>query len=235
MNGPFFTERMLLALPLHNELIGSFVVSCFVAQGRHTPWSHGMIPLHAAFASTVWMINGIHNNTAYRWTDSQVPSTSGFPHRNVFVIEIPDLSDRRHTINIHQPHFTRRQLHMRIAAFLGDKLRRGSGAASHLSALARTQFDIVNCRTERNISQRQSIADKNVGFRPGNHLHADLQSNWLENVSAFPVGIAEQRDECRTIRIVFDGFDVSWNSDFVATKVDDPIMLLISPAAVADR
>src|SRR5213593_816442 len=101
MNGPFFKERMLLALSLHNELSGSFVVSRFVAQGRNTPGSHGMIPLHAAFASAVRMIDGIHNNTAHCRPDAHVPRPSVFPNRNVFVIEISNLSDRRHAVDVH--------------------------------------------------------------------------------------------------------------------------------------
>ena len=63
---------------------------------------------------------------------------------------------------------------MGIVAFLRHKLRCGAGAASHLSALTRTQLDIVNGRTERNISQRQRVADKDIGFRPCNYFHPDF-------------------------------------------------------------
>ena len=154
MNGPFFKERMLLALPLHNELVGSFVVARFITERRHSPRSHGVVPFNSAFATTMWMIDRIHHNTSHGWPNSQVPRASGFSNSDVFVIEIPNLSDRGHAVDVHQADFARRKLHMGIVAFLRHKLRCGAGAARHLSALTRTQLDIVHGRTERNISQR---------------------------------------------------------------------------------
>src|SRR2546427_7668533 len=80
MNGPFFCERMLLGLPLHNELIGSFVVSCFVAQCRLTPRSHRMITLHTAFASTMRMIDRVHYHATHGWANSHVARARSEEH-----------------------------------------------------------------------------------------------------------------------------------------------------------
>src|SRR2546427_4616284 len=152
MNGPFFCERILLGLPLHNELIGSFVVSCFVAQCRLTPRSHRMITLHTAFASTMRMIDRVHYHATHGWANSHVTRAPGLSNRDVFMVQVAHLTDRRQAINVYQPHFARRELHMGVAAFLRHKLCRGPRAASHLRAFSRPKFDVVNGRTKRNIS-----------------------------------------------------------------------------------
>src|ERR1051325_3562078 len=101
MNGPFFSERMLLGLPLHDELIRSFVIARFVAQRRHAPWSHGVITFHAALAPSMRVIDRIHYHTAHCRTNSHVAGAACFSDRDVFVIQVADLTDSRHTIDIH--------------------------------------------------------------------------------------------------------------------------------------
>src|SRR5215510_7885818 len=155
INGPFFCERMLLCLPLHDELVGSFVVSCLVAKRRLAPRSHWVIPLHPAFTSAVRMIDRIHHDTANGRSNSHVAGSSSLSDGDVLMIEISDLTDGRRAIHVHQSHFARREFHVSVYTFLGDHLCRGAGAASHLSALPGTQFNIVDGRAERNVLQRQ--------------------------------------------------------------------------------
>src|SRR5215813_12083283 len=105
INGPFFCERMLLCLPLHNELVGSFVVSSLVTKRRLAPRSHWVISLHAAFTSAVWMVDRIHHDTTNGRSNSHVAGTSRFSDRDVLMIEISNLTDGRCAIHIHQSHF----------------------------------------------------------------------------------------------------------------------------------
>src|ERR1051325_9486047 len=112
MNGPFFCERMLLALPLHNELVRSFVVACLVTQRRHTPRGHRVITLNAAFTAAMRMIDGIHHDTAYRRPNAFMTRSAGLTDSDIFMIEIADLSDRCEAIHIHQPHFAGWQFHV---------------------------------------------------------------------------------------------------------------------------
>ena len=124
---------------------------------------------------------------------------------------------------------------MSVTAFLRDQLRRRAGASRHLRALAGTKFDVVNRRAERNIFQRQRVADEDVRFGTGHNGHADLQSNRLKDVAVLAVGVAQQSDKRRTIRIVLDRFDLGGNADLVAPEIDNPIMLLVAAAAMAHR
>src|SRR6266542_1267514 len=88
INGPFLCERMLLRLPLHNELVGSFVVSRFVAQRRLAPRRHWVIALDAAFTTAMRMVDRIHHNAANGRPDAHMTRASGFANRDVFMIEI---------------------------------------------------------------------------------------------------------------------------------------------------
>src|SRR5437667_6512067 len=100
MNGPFFNERMLLALPLHNELVRSFVVARLVTQRRHTPRRHRVITLHPAFTAAVRMIDRIHHDAAHRRPNAFMTRAPRFTDSHIFLIEITDLPDGCEAIDI---------------------------------------------------------------------------------------------------------------------------------------
>jgi hypothetical protein len=53
------------------------------------------IPLTGfSFATTVGMVDGIHDNPAHMRPSSFPPRTSRFPDRDVLVVDITDLADR---------------------------------------------------------------------------------------------------------------------------------------------
>src|SRR5437868_6261721 len=105
MNGPFFDERILLALPLHNELVRPFVVARLVTQRGHAPRRHRVIALHAAFTAAVRMIDRIHDDAAHRWPDTFMTRAACLADSYIFVIEITNLPDCGEAIDIYQPHF----------------------------------------------------------------------------------------------------------------------------------
>src|SRR6476660_4896595 len=94
MNGPFFWDRMLFRLPLHNELVGSFVVPRFVSKSRFAPGRHRMVTLDAALTATVRMVDRIHHHAANRRTNAHVSHAARLPNRHVFVIQVSHLSNR---------------------------------------------------------------------------------------------------------------------------------------------
>src|SRR5262245_15884180 len=104
-NGPFFCERMLFRLSLHDKLVGSFVVSRLVAKRGLAPGSQRMVSLHSAFTSAMWVINWIHHNTANRRPYSHMARAAGLSNRDVLMIEIPHLPDRCRTVDVDQPNF----------------------------------------------------------------------------------------------------------------------------------
>src|SRR5262245_63648174 len=93
----------------------------------------------------------------------------------------------------------------------------------------------MNRSSERDVLQRQSIADKNIRFGARNNGHPDFQANRLQDVPPLTVRVAQQRDEGGTIRIVLDGFHLGRNADLVALEIDDAVMLAIAAAAMTNR
>ena len=84
----------------------------------------------------------------------------------VLMIGVAYLAYGRHARDQHPAGFAGRQLQQRIVAFLGHQLRRSTGRAYHLRALARAKLDVVHRGAGGNVLERQRIADQNVGFRP---------------------------------------------------------------------
>src|SRR5262249_42698121 len=195
----------------------------------------GVIPFAWAFTAAVRWVDGIKDNPTIRRPDAHMTCTARLADSHVFVVKIPDLSDRGAAINVDEPHLTRGQLDVRVRAFLCNQLGGSAGASRHLRALARSQFDIVNRRAEGNVAQRQRVADEDIGFGACDDRHADFQSDWLKNVPSFAVRIAQQSNESRSIRIVLDRFDLRRYSDLVAAKIDDAIVLFVSTAAMTHR
>ena len=70
------------------------------------------------------------------------------------MIEVTDLTDSGFAVLMHQPHFSRGELHCCVHTFSGHQLRSGPSAPDNLSSLAYLQFDVVDNRTNRNTPQR---------------------------------------------------------------------------------
>src|SRR5262245_31425267 len=101
------------------------------------------------------MVDRIHNDTTHRWTDSHMALTAGLADGHVFMIEISNLADRRHTFDVNQANFTRRQLYMCVTALFRYQLSCRTCAPRHLTAFAGPQLNVVNGCAERNILQRK--------------------------------------------------------------------------------
>src|SRR5262249_19569684 len=141
---------MLFRLPLHNELVGSFVVPRLVPQCGFTPWCQRVVPLHPAFTSAMRMIYRIHDHTANGRTYSHMAMPPGLSDRDVLMIEIAYLSNRCRAVHIHQSHFSRRKFDVSVSAFLRYNLCGSARAAGHLRPLSGTKLNVVNGRAEGN-------------------------------------------------------------------------------------
>src|SRR5579864_1442362 len=114
-----------------------------------------------SFTTPVGMVDRVHRDTSVHWTPSQPTSASRFADRDVLVIDIADLADRRHAVLRDLAGLPGRQFHERVLFFLRNKLRRSTGRTHHLPALAWLEFQVVDDSAWRNIPQRQRVAHKN--------------------------------------------------------------------------
>src|SRR6185312_16648094 len=117
------------------------------------------------------------HGAAHRRPPATVPVATGLADHDVLVIHITDLAQRGHAIEVNQADFAGRHTHLGVRVRLRHELRRGTGGAAELPALARVKLDIVDLRTSRDVPQRQGVADANRRLRPSYHGVPDPNAN----------------------------------------------------------
>ena len=72
-------------------------------------------------------------------------------------------------------------------------------------------------------------------FAPGDDRVADLQADRLQDVALLAVGVGQQRDARRAVRVVLDRRHLRRNVALVALEVDDAVHPLVAAAAPPRR
>src|SRR6185437_6195593 len=132
INGPFFTER---AISLHfgfriaaslqirnpnsefrnlfrssifqNHPLRSLVASRLIAAGWYTPGRHRITTTGSfSFTATMRVIDRIHGHAAHVWANALPTGASGLTKRNVLVLDVANLPNRRPANQRHASHFT---------------------------------------------------------------------------------------------------------------------------------
>src|SRR5579871_306259 len=223
----------LLTLVRDDPLVGTLVVASLETAGGLAPRRDRMTAARRfALTASMRMVDGVHRDAAIVRRLAQPASPSRFTQRDVFVVQITNLPHGRHALRQHAPHFTRRQLQQRDAAFFRNQLCLRSRRARHLGALAGLQLDIVDNRAGRHVLHRQGITQQNIGSRTGHHFLPDLQPVGLNDVPLLAIGVMQQGDTRRAVGIVLDGCDHSRDAKLIALEIDHPVGLL---GAAADE
>ncbi len=110
-----------------------------------------MIPLTSAFTSPKWVVYRIHGNASHARPTAKPPAPPSLSVRDIFMVEIADLTDSGFAVLMHEPHLSRRELHGCVYAFSCHQLRGGPSAPDNLGPFADLQLYIVDNRTNRNI------------------------------------------------------------------------------------
>src|SRR5262249_26812144 len=118
---------------------------------------------------------------------------------------------------------------------LRDQLDAGAGRTGHLAALAGLQLDVVDQRAGRDVRERQRVAGTDVGAGAGLDRRADTQARGSEDVRLRAVGVMQQRDARRPVRVVLDRCHLRRNAVLGALEVDLPVEALVPAALVAPR
>src|SRR5581483_344717 len=233
--GPSSSCGPLFRSSLANDHVARAFVAPRLLAHRHLPPRRGRRASgrRTRLAAAVRMVDGVHRNAAHARTLAAMALASGFADDLVLVLDVAELSDRGAADDQDLAHFARRHTHLRVLAFFGHQLSRTAGAAHEFAALAGTQFDVVDDRTDRNVLDRKTVAGLNVGRRTRLDDVADLQAQGRQDVPLLAVAIMQQRDARRTVRIVFERSDLGRNGIFAALEVDDAIHLARSAALMA--
>src|SRR3954466_7750632 len=179
-NGPFFSERdislclRLFLATLDDESIGALGVARLVTLRGDAPRRHRVTAARGlALTAAERVIDRVHRHAADVRADAQPPAAAGLADRDVLVVEITDLPDRRVALDVDLARLARRHLDRGVLAFLGHHLHPGAGAARDLAAAAGPQLHVVHQRAERNVLQRQGVARQDVDVVAGDDGRAD--------------------------------------------------------------
>src|SRR5690606_12309877 len=188
----------------------------------------------AALAAAVRMIDRVHRDAAYRRTDAPPALRARLAELAQAVLVVTDLADRGAAIHVHLAHLARTQAKRHVGAFPGDDLHRSARAARELPALAGLELHAMDLRTDRDIPERHRVAglDRRVAARLDRVADADVLRR--EDVAPLAVRVEHEREVRAAVGIVLESLDPPRNTVLVAAKIDDPIMVLMAAAAVAN-
>src|SRR5581483_10010395 len=102
---------------------------------------------------------------------------AGLPPRDVLVLEVSDLPDRRPAAEADAAQLARGELQQRVVAFLRHQLDRGAGAPPELAAAPLAELHVVQRGAERDVRDREAVSRPDVGLRPGLDLVADAEAD----------------------------------------------------------
>src|SRR3984885_493962 len=232
-----FAEMLfsLLAAPLHDEDIRPLVVAGLVSAGRLAPGGNRVTAARGlAFTTTMRVVDRVHRDTAVGGANTLPAVASGLTDGLIFVFGVAYLADGRHAVDEHFAGFAGGQLEQRVIAFLGNELNLGACGASHLRALAGTKLNVVNRGTGRNVLQRQSIADEDVGVRATHDRLANRETDRLDDVALLAVSVVNQSNAGAAVRVVLNRRHRAGDTVLITLEVDEAQLLLVTAAVMTD-
>ena len=103
-----------------------------------------------------------------------------------------------------------------------------------MRALARLQLYAMDDATHGDVAQRHGVARPDWCTRAAHDLVADLHAARRDNVAPLTVGVLQEHDVRRTVRIVLQALCDSRYAVFGAFEIDDAVVLLM-PATTMPR
>src|SRR5262245_541099 len=181
------------------------------------------------------VIHGVHRDASVDRAPPEPALAARFPYGDVLVLDVADLTDRRPALHVDLPDLAGGQLYLRVDPLLGEHLRRGTRAPRKLRAAPHLQLDVVHHRAQRDVLERQDIADLDIRIGARDHGVTHLEPERGHDVSLLAVFIVQAGDAGRTIRVVLDGDDLRRDVDLVPAKIDDPLHPLVPATTVPER
>ena len=188
----------LLGSPFDDEPIRILPATGLEPLRRLAPRRYRVAPARRlALAAAMWMIHRIHHDAAHVWLPTEPTAPTRLAERNVFMIQVTDLADRRHAPDVNLANLARGHLDRRVLAFTGNELNRRPGAARDLPALAWAQLHVVDLGAQRDVLEGQAVARQDVNAVAGDDRIADLDAQRLQDVPLLAVRIGDERDPRR--------------------------------------
>src|SRR5215831_13309100 len=218
----------------HDELVSRLATAGLLAHGHLAPLGLRLAADgRLAFATTVRMVARVHGRAADCRADAKMASSAGFTDADRGVLGVAHLAQRGHALDVHQAHLAGRQADLRPAALLGHQLRAHARAAHHLAASAGLELDVVDDGADRDVSERQRVAGRQVSFGAGAQARADAHAHRRQDVAALAVLVLQQSNPRAAVGVVFDRDHARLHADLVALPVDDAVQPLVPTTTMA--
>src|SRR5690606_29954271 len=188
-----------------------------------------------ALAAAQRVVDRVHRHAPDLRPPSAPAIGTRLPDPPELVVDVPDLPDRRQAVTVDHADLGRRQPDGDVIALLRHHLGPGAGGTHDLSALPRLELDVVDHRAERDLAKRERVPDPDVRARTAHHRVSLLQSPRVQDVTLLPIGVMDQRDVRRTVRIVLDLGNPTGDAELVALEVDPTLQALRAAAPTATR
>src|SRR5262249_4033667 len=145
------------------------------------------------------VVDRVHRDAALVRTATEPTRTTGLADRDVGVVDVRHLADRRLTIEVDLANLARRHTDLRVVAILRHQRSAGAGRANELAALALAHLDVVDGRAERDVPERHAVARLDVRVAAREDLVPRLQTIRREDVGLLAVSVVEERDARRAV------------------------------------
>ena len=193
-----------------------YLLDCFLTAA-------GMATALTAFTTTHRVIDRIHDNTAVAGTATEPTAATGLTTNLEVVLRIRNNTHGCTASLENHTHLAAGHLDNCILVVTRHKLGIGTGTADHLGTLARTELNVVNQRTERNLSERERVSNFGSCTFTGHDGLSDLQTLGGENVTLLTVSVEHQSNTRATIGVVLDSLYNSRNAVLVSLEVDKAV------------
>src|SRR3954454_14767872 len=165
-----------LAPPDDRRVARLALVARLAALGEHATRAARVPPARgAALAAAHRVIDRVHRRAAVVRLAAHVPLAAGLAERHVHVLGVADDADGTAALAADAADLAGGQRELRPLAFTGAEGRRAAGAAGELAAVAGLHLDVVDRHAQRDLAQRQAVADARLGVLAAHQLVADLQ------------------------------------------------------------
>jgi hypothetical protein len=190
--------------------------------------------LRATFTTAMRVIDWIHRRSANVRTPAKPSLAASFSKPNRHVIGIPNFSERGSTSRRDTPNLAAWQTNLSPIRFPRNQRGIRTSTAAHSPAATRQQFDAMNIASQRDVLQRQAVANIRRRIRATLQPITNLQIVGSQNVTLLAVDVMQQGNPGTAVRIVFNRRHFGRHAIFVSPKVNQPILSLVTTATMSN-
>src|SRR5262249_35477183 len=150
----------------------------------------------------------VHDDAAVVRSEAEPARATGFADRDVRVLDVRDLSDRRVAVEVHLANLAARQADLRVVAVLRHERRSRAGRTNELRAASLLELDVVNRGPERDVAKAERVAGLDVGVLVADDRVAGVEAVGREDERLLAVRVVKERDARGAVRIVLDARDL---------------------------